>query len=103
MCQKYTRFVLLYKPPSYGAKGTGAVIGAAVCASLTGGIRLRHTEQKYYSGGMSPKSKLGERIPVLNDYIRKNGRAPTLEELCTLFNVRSKNTASILATKAAWT
>ena len=42
---------------------------------------------------------MAERIPVLNDYIRRNGRAPTLEELCTLFNVRSKNTASIMAKK----
>ena len=48
---------------------------------------------------MSPQSKIAERIPVLNDDIRRNGRAPTLEELCTLFNVRSKNTASIMAKK----
>ena len=48
---------------------------------------------------MSPQSKLSERIPVLNDYIRKNGRAPTLDELCALFNVRSKNTASLMAKK----
>ena len=48
---------------------------------------------------MSPPSKLSERIPVLNDYIRRTGRAPTLEELCTLFNVRSKNTASVMAKK----
>jgi repressor LexA len=48
---------------------------------------------------MPPKSKLSERIPVVNDFIRRNGRAPTLEELCTLFNVRSKNTASLMARK----
>jgi SOS regulatory protein LexA len=48
---------------------------------------------------MSPRSKLSERIPVLNDYVRRNGRAPTLTELCALFNVRSKNTASVLAKK----
>jgi len=48
---------------------------------------------------MSPRSKLSERIPVLNDYIRRNGRAPTLAELCALFDVRSKNTASFLAKK----
>ena len=46
---------------------------------------------------MSPQSKLAERIPILNDYIRENGRAPTLSELCVLFNVRSKNTASVMA------
>ncbi len=48
---------------------------------------------------MSPPSKLAERIPVLNDYIRRAGRAPTLGELCALFNVRSKNTASVMAEK----
>jgi SOS regulatory protein LexA len=53
----------------------------------------------FYTSGMSPQSKLSERIPVLNDYIRRNGRAPTLDELCTLFNVRSKNTASFMAGK----
>jgi len=31
---------------------------------------------------MAPKSKLSERLPVLNEYIRRHGRAPTLEELC---------------------
>jgi len=46
---------------------------------------------------MSPPSKLAGRIPVLNAYIREHGRAPTLTELCALFNVRSKNTASVLA------
>lgn len=53
----------------------------------------------FYTVRMSPPSKLSERIPVLNDYIRRNGRAPTLDELCTLFNVRSKNTASVMAGK----
>lgn len=48
---------------------------------------------------MSSRSKLTERIPVLNDYIRRTGHAPTLAELCTLFNVRSKNTASVMAKK----
>jgi repressor LexA len=48
---------------------------------------------------MSPQSKLSARIPVLNDYLRRNGRAPTLAELCTLFGVRSKNTASVMAGK----
>ena len=38
---------------------------------------------------MAPKSKLSERIPVLNDYIRRHGRAPTLEELCGLFRAHA--------------
>ena len=46
---------------------------------------------------MSPKSKIAERIPVLNEYIRRHGHAPTLEELCKLFGVASKNTASVMA------
>ncbi len=46
---------------------------------------------------MSPRSKLAERLPVLNDFIRRHGRAPTLDELRTLFGVRSKNTASVMA------
>ena len=46
---------------------------------------------------MSPQSKLAERLPVLNDYMRRTGRAPTLDELRTLFNIRSKNTAFVLA------
>ncbi|MDD5707425.1 MAG: transcriptional repressor LexA [Kiritimatiellae bacterium] len=46
---------------------------------------------------MSPPSKLGARIPVLNAYIRNHGRAPTLEEICALFGVRSKNTAAAMA------
>ena len=58
---------------------------------------MRDTEQMFYSLHMSPKSKVGERIPVLNDYIQRHGRAPTLEELCGLFRVRSKNTASLMA------
>ena len=48
---------------------------------------------------MSPKSMVSERIPVLNGFISKHGRAPTLEELCALFDVRSKNTASVMAAK----
>ncbi len=48
-------------------------------------------------GGMSPTSKLAGRIPVLNEYLRREGRAPTLDELRELFQVRSKNTASVLA------
>ena len=46
---------------------------------------------------MPAKSKLAGRIPVLNEYIRRHGRAPTLEELCALFQVRSKNTAAFMA------
>ena len=51
----------------------------------------------FYHLSMSPKSKVSERIPILNDYIQRHGRAPTLEELCGLFRVRSKNTASLMA------
>ena len=51
----------------------------------------------FYHLDMAPPSKLSQRIPVLNDYIRRHGRAPTLEELCALFRVRSKNTASLMA------
>ncbi len=46
---------------------------------------------------MAPKSKLEKRIPVLNDFLRRTGRAPTLRELCKLFGVRSSNTASLIA------
>lgn len=46
---------------------------------------------------MAPKSKLSARIPVLNEYIRRTGRAPTLDELCRLFGVRSRNTAAFMA------
>ena len=46
---------------------------------------------------MAPKSKLSERIPVLNEYIRQHGRAPTQEELRRLFRVKSRNTAFVLA------
>lgn len=48
---------------------------------------------------MSPKSMVKERIPVLNRFISKHGRAPTLDELCALFSVKSKNTASVMAGK----
>ena len=51
----------------------------------------------FYYLAMAPKSKVSERIPVLNDYIQRHGRAPTLEELCGLIRVRSKNTASLMA------
>jgi hypothetical protein len=36
-------------------------------------------------------------IPVLNEYIRRHGRAPTLDELCKMFGVASKNTVSMMA------
>lgn len=42
---------------------------------------------------------VNERIPVVNGFVLKHGRAPTLDELCSLFNVKSKNTASIMAAK----
>ena len=48
---------------------------------------------------MSPKSMVSERIPVVNGFVLKHGRAPTLDELCTLFSVKSKNTASVMAAK----
>jgi len=48
---------------------------------------------------MSPKSMVNERIPVVNGFVLKHGRAPTLDELCTLFSVKSKNTASVMAAK----
>jgi SOS-response transcriptional repressor LexA len=48
---------------------------------------------------MSPKSMVQERIPVVSGFVLKHGRAPTLDELCTLFNVKSKNTASVMAAK----
>jgi repressor LexA len=46
---------------------------------------------------MPRKSKLEGRLPALRGFIRANGRAPTLEELCELYGVRSKNTASLIA------
>ncbi|MDA3925963.1 MAG: transcriptional repressor LexA [Kiritimatiellae bacterium] len=46
---------------------------------------------------MAPKSKINKRIPVLRDYIRQTGRAPTLQELCEIFDVKSKNTATLMA------
>ena len=61
------------------------------------GFRLRGIEQTFYTGAMSPRSRLHERIPVLNAFIRQHGRAPTLDELRALFQVRSKNTASVMA------
>ncbi len=46
---------------------------------------------------MSPKSKIEERLPALRAFVRANGRAPTLEEICELYGVRSKNTAWLIA------
>jgi repressor LexA len=48
---------------------------------------------------MAAKSKFAERLPVLEDFIHKTGRAPTLDEIRSLFKVRSKNTASLIAGK----
>ena len=48
---------------------------------------------------MAAKSKFSERLPVLEDFIHKTGRAPTLDEIRSLYKVRSKNTASIIASK----
>ena len=44
-----------------------------------------------------PRSKLPERLPILNDFISRTGRAPTLDELRQLYNVKSKNTAAVIA------
>lgn len=51
----------------------------------------------FYYYRMAPKSKTDKRIPLLRDYLRRTGRAPTLQELCDLFGVSSKNTASLIA------
>ena len=56
-------------------------------------------EQKFYNDSMPQKSKLSERIPVVNAFVQRTGRAPTLDELRTLFRVKSKNTASVMARK----
>ena len=48
---------------------------------------------------MPQKSKLSERIPVVNAFVQRTGRAPTLDELRALFRVKSKNTASVMARK----
>ena len=48
---------------------------------------------------MAAKSKFAERLPRLEDFIHARGRAPTLDDIRTLFDVRSKNTASIIAGK----
>jgi repressor LexA len=48
---------------------------------------------------MAAKSKFAERLPILEDFIHKTGRAPTLDEIRSLFKVRSKNTASLIAGK----
>lgn len=55
------------------------------------------SELLFYYLRMAPKSKITQRIPVLRDYMRQTGRAPTLAELCELFNVKSKNTAYLMA------
>lgn len=51
----------------------------------------------FYDLDMPRKSKIEERLPALRAFVRANGRAPTLEELCALYGVRSKNTASLIA------
>ncbi len=60
---------------------------------------LAHHEQMFYYYAMAPQSKLAVRIPVVRAFIRQTGRAPTLDELRALFSLRSRNTASVLATK----
>ena len=46
---------------------------------------------------MANKSKIAERIPVLNEYIRRVGHVPTMEEMCKLYGVKSTNTAQLIA------
>ena len=46
---------------------------------------------------MANKSKIAERIPVLNEYIRRVGHVPTMGEMCKLYGVRSTNTAQLIA------
>ncbi|NLL83527.1 MAG: repressor LexA [Lentisphaerae bacterium] len=48
---------------------------------------------------MRSRTKIYDRLPRLNSFIEEHGRAPTLSELCTLFHVHSKNTASVMAAK----
>lgn len=48
---------------------------------------------------MSPPSKLKERIPIVARFIETHSRAPTLSELCQLFKLKSRSTASVLARK----
>jgi len=48
---------------------------------------------------MAAHSKFSIRLPVLEDFIHRQGRAPTLDEIRALFNVRSKNTASLIASQ----
>lgn len=48
---------------------------------------------------MTAPSKIDDRIPVINEFVDQHGRAPTLDEICRLFRVRSKNTASYMARK----
>lgn len=60
---------------------------------------LANNKQMFYYCTMAPQSKLAVRIPVVRAFIRQTGRAPTLDELRQLFNLSSRNTASVLATK----
>jgi len=46
---------------------------------------------------MPAHSKFSVRLPLLEDFIHRQGRAPTLDEIRGLFHVRSKNTASVIA------
>jgi repressor LexA len=48
---------------------------------------------------MAAHSKFSIRLPVLEDFIHRQGRAPTLDEIRGLFHVRSKNTASLIASQ----
>jgi repressor LexA len=48
---------------------------------------------------MAAHSKFSIRLPVLEDFIHRQGRAPTLDEIRALFHVSSKNTASVIASQ----
>lgn len=48
---------------------------------------------------MTASSKIKERTEKVNYFIEQHGRAPTLDDLCILFKVKSKNTASYMANK----
>lgn len=48
---------------------------------------------------MRGKSKIEERVFLVEAYIRRHGRAPTLDELCKLFGFSSKSSAVFLARK----
>ena len=46
---------------------------------------------------MPAHSKFSLRLPLLEDFVHRQGRAPTLDEIRGLFHISSKNTASVIA------